>query len=330
MSDEKQHHKNPLGKLRLPWIHQHKDDGSGTASEKKRQFPWKHNKDDGSGTASEKQALLSNSSTPPPYAPDDSAAGGAVPKHTKHMRKHKKTSFGTANPSVSRVWDVKMPPSKMKMVEGTFGSERQRISVEIHSELASDRPPSASLLRGDSLDTKGNDKSVGLCAGDTVEVRLLKPVSNKKGSGGSNEGSDRGLHAADDATEVWITNYIFGLDNIKIIKARGSHIKVKLGSGDETQIRHVNFSTEKDATSFKQVLENLREMEDKLKEQRLKMFRERYPTLAKGEHKHIRLLIEIVSAINLPDSDGDAPNPFVIVSLGASNEVHRTEPIHDT
>lgn len=292
MSDKKHHLPNPLRNVHLPWKQQE---------------------------ATEKTPLLQAAMEP--------------------KTKKKKISHDAENPSASRTWDVKMPPSKMKMVngmlvptmEGTLGGlvikRRRRISVEIHSELASDSPPPDSLLQED---TKVDDSSVGLSPGDTVEVRVLKPVSNKVGSDGKIEGSDRGLHAADDASEVWVTDYVFGLDNAKIIKIKGSLIEARLGHGDETQIRHIHFSSDKEANSFHKVMLNIREMEDKLKDQQLKKFRDLHPSLAKGTHKQIRLLIEIVSATNLPDSDGETPNPYVVVSLGASNEIHRTEPIRNT
>lgn len=70
-------------------------------------------------------------------------------------------------------------------------------------------------------------------------------------------------------------------------------------------------------------------MESKLRENRLKEFRE-LSSEAGNYGKHIRLLLEIVSAINFPDAaDGLTPNPYVIVTLG-SQEVHRTTPLHKT
>ena len=163
-----------------------------------------------------------------------------------------------------------MPPSQMKMVNGvlvpsaiggTFGSvlirNRRRLSIEIH---ASNGSPPASLLRGDSFTKKSDTESATLSAGDIVEVRVLKPISKTNGS-------DRGQHAAKANAEVWVTDYVFGLDNFKIIKTRGSHIEMRLGIGDETQVRHVHFSNEKDAKSFQQVIGNLKEMGNKLKEE---------------------------------------------------------------
>ena len=57
-------------------------------------------------------------------------------------------------------------------------------------------------------------------------------------------------------------------------------------------------------------------------------FRELSPTSEQGPQ--IRLLIEIVSGIGLPVADLNATDPYVIVRLGGSKEVHRTIPIYGT
>lgn len=330
MPEEKRNY-NPLDKVHLPRPERHRDDGSGTASERKfHLLPWKRHRDDGSGTVSETQPLIASP------APDSHADSADTATQKKKKHNEKQTTTDTADPSLSkrvRVWDVEMPPSQMKMVEGvlvpsaiggTFGAvlirNRRRLSIEIH---ASNGSPPASLLRGDSFTKKNDTESSTLSAGDIVEVRVLKPISKTKGS-------DRGQHAAKANAEVWVTEYVFGLDNFKIIKTRDSHIEMRLGIGDETQMRYVNFSNEKDAKSFQQVIDNLKEMGNKLKEQRLAKFRKLYPNMLKSGPKQIRLLVEVVSAINLPEVDGDAPNPYVIVSLGASNECHRTSSIRGT
>lgn len=64
-------------------------------------------------------------------------------------------------------------------------------------------------------------------------------------------------------------------------------------------------------------------------EQRVRDFRELTP-VGEGGSGRIRLLIEIVSGISLPISGIDATDPYVIVRLGGSNEVHRTTPIYST
>lgn len=66
--------------------------------------------------------------------------------------------------------------------------------------------PSASLLRGDSFT---DDSNAVLRAGDVVvEVKIWRPVSKSR-NGCIDESKDRGLHAADDDLDVWVTSYFF-------------------------------------------------------------------------------------------------------------------------
>lgn len=126
----------------------------------------------------------------------------------------------------------------------------------------------------------------------------------------------------------WKTHYVLGLDDIHILKAKGSHCEIKAGHGNDTQVRAVNFSSEKDATSFRHVLENLNGLKQRLTEQRVRDFRELTP-VTEADGGQIRLLIEIVSGVALPVADRNATDPYVIVRL-ASHEVHRTTPIYST
>jgi len=84
------------------------------------------------------------------------------------------------------------------------------------------------------------------------------------------------------------------------------------------------------ACSFMQVLENLNKCKHKLTEQRVRDFRELSPMAEQGDGVRIRLLVEIVSGINLPVTDRSATDPYVIVRLGGAKEVHRTIPIYNT
>lgn len=93
-------------------------------------------------------------------------------------------------------------------------------------------------------------------------------------------------------------------------------------------VRRVHFSSDKEASSFQHVLEKLNDMEKTLKQERLKNFAKLYPSMVGSDKNNIRLLLEVVSASNLPDiANGVPPNPYVIVTLG-SKEIHRTRPIH--
>lgn len=333
MSDEQ--HSSPLKKLHLPWKRRDEDEESKASSEKKLHLPWKrHGGDEESNAASEKQPLVQKSPSTPTGTPKKKEAYG---------------SFTINNARISRVWDVKMPPAKKTMVHGvlvptmggTFGSvliqKKRRIAIEIHSEdslgTSNVDGPSSTLLRGNSLDSDHDDDDT-VHVGEKAIVRVLKPASKGDSSDDSSDGggdhqtvSTIGFHAADEESDMWVTNYVLGLDDVEILKARGSHCEIKLGHGSDTQVRHVNFSNEKEALSFRQVMEKLFKLKAKLTEQRVRDFRELSPVANDG--MKIRLLIEIVSGIGLPVADRNATDPYVIVRLG-SQEVHRTPPIYST
>lgn len=107
----------------------------------------------------------------------------------------------------TRVWDVKMPPAKKTMVGGrlvptmggTVGSmllqKKRRISVEIHvKDGEANQDPSINpqvmegLLRGESM--REMSDNVELREGESVIVRLLKPVTEHNAHDGS---SDEGM-----------------------------------------------------------------------------------------------------------------------------------------
>jgi len=326
---EGKHNRSPLGKFHLhaPWKRRDSED-----------------EDDDAPTADEKQPLAPSS----PVCSSPQQANS--PKKTAKVHVPV-DSYAMENARVTRVWDCKMPPAKKTMVHGvlmptmggTFGSvliqKKRRFAIEIHSsddDLGAPSSPEGppTLLRGDSLEGVDGEEVLG--GNERVIVRILKPASAKDGSDNdSSQGGDHGtistigFHAVDEETDTWVTNYILGLDDVQILKSRGSHCEMKIGHGSDTQVRNVHFSSDRDAKSFQQVLENLIKMKQRLTEQRVRDFRE-LSHVDQGGGGRIRLLIEIVSGINLPVADRTATDPYVIVRLGGSHEVHRTKPIYKT
>lgn len=46
---------------------------------------------------------------------------------------------------------------------------------------------------------------------------------------------------------MWTRAHIYDLDDVHILKARrGGHCQIKFGHGSDTQVREVNFSSEKE------------------------------------------------------------------------------------
>lgn len=347
----------------MPWKRNDKDDDSegsdGKESLKDKLMPWKrHDKDDDS-IASEKEPLV-NPSTPTPTStaaattPVATTSPATTPSSYDKKKKKKQVldSYASANVRTARMWDVKMPPAKKTMVHGmlvptmggTLGSKliqkRRRIVIEIHSNndtLDDDEQASSTLLRGSSLENvPGAENEHALSVDDRVAVRILKPES--KGEDSSDEEgevdyqtvSTIGFHdAADEESDVWVTHYVLGLDDVQILKSRGSHCEMKLGHGSDTQVRNVNFANDKDVKSFREVLDKLFDLKHKLTEQRVRDFCQLTPVSEDGRLK-ISLLVEIVSGIGLPRTDVNTTDAYVIVRLGGSQEVHRTTPIYGT
>ena len=156
-----------------------------------------------------------------------------------------------------RVWDVKMPPAKKTMVHGmlvptvtgAFGlnAKKRRIAIEIHSNDSLD----ASMISPNLLLDPHHEHD-SLHSGDKVIVRILKPSS--KGDAAPDESSEEddhqtvstlGFHATDEESAgCWVTRYVLGLDDVEILKTKGSHCEIKMGHGSDTQVRHITFVNE--------------------------------------------------------------------------------------
>jgi hypothetical protein len=133
---------------------------------------------------------------------------------------------------------------------------------------------------------------------------------------------------------MWTQAHIYDLDDVHIHKAkRGGHCQIKFGHGSDTQLREVNFDSEKEASSFCQVIDHLRKLQSKRTERRVREFRTSSPNSKPDSPStstsQIQLLVEIVSGTRLPIADGSSSDPYVIVRM-AGEEVHRTKPIYNT
>lgn len=133
---------------------------------------------------------------------------------------------------------------------------------------------------------------------------------------------------------MWTQAHIYDLDDVHILKSRrGGHCQIKFGHASDTQVREVNFDSEKEASSFRQVIDHLRDLQSKRTEQRVRQFRTASPDSKPGSPSastsQIQLLIEIVSGTRLPIADGSSSDPYVIVRM-AGEEVHRTKPLYNT
>lgn len=133
---------------------------------------------------------------------------------------------------------------------------------------------------------------------------------------------------------MWTQAHIYDLDDVHILKTRrGGHCQIKFGHGSDTQVREVNFDSEKEASSFCKVIDHLRDLQTKRTEQRIRQFHKASPDSKPGSPSpstsQIQLLVEIVSGTRLPVADGSSSDPYVIVRI-AGEEVHRTKQLYIT
>lgn len=123
-----------------------------------------------------------------------------------------------------------------------------------------------------------------------------------------------------------------------IFKSSGRVCEVKLGSSSEVIVRDIKFDSEEDRTSFEKVMDKLSTLERERAHRRVTAYKdkdrkpqkelnwalkERALSMRDEGIETINLLVEIVSAIDIPVADVYSSDAYVIVRMGGK-EVHRT------
>ena len=160
---------------------------------------------------------------------------------------------------------------------------------------------------------------------------------------------ESGDEFVDDRGKLWKTSLEHTTGDIVILKG-GSNNKtteVKLGSGNDTVVRDFKFASATDAQKFAQGLATVKKLEAKRTQKQIALFKQQgnnnnstlalngnstergvggLDELAIGEE--INLLVEVVSATDLPSADltSGKSDPYVIVRMNGS-EVHKTKSI---
>jgi hypothetical protein len=195
---------------------------------------------------------------------------------------------------------------------------------------------------------------------DVVRVRLLKPSHEQPDESHSSptsaarlEGdfdedlSTLGPYAPDDTDGAYVEHSSYRLEDVEILKVHGRTCEVKVGSGSETIVRDLKFEAEKSAIAFEECLTAMKTRVVERAKRRAQEYRKQKRSTSKTTSQSgssgiqsrsagdplgameegdvtIRILVEIVSAINLPVADLLSADPYVVVRLG-SKEVHRTK-----
>jgi hypothetical protein len=139
-----------------------------------------------------------------------------------------------------------------------------------------------------------------------------------------------GEHVADRGGKVyegWKGRYSIPIIGCIIRSQKKSVVSILISHRNVKQERDVLFDTVEDARKFCQEVEKQQRLEEDRLEGRLHAALGDIKSLPK--HENLSLLIEVVSAYDLPIGDFSSSDPFVIAMVG-HEEVHRTKHVSNT
>jgi hypothetical protein len=193
-----------------------------------------------------------------------------------------------------------------------------------------------------------------LSSGDSTGLRALKeileqstdisllfsPIRELKNI----EVSPLGIHGGDEEDDdkdhqAWTESGSYKLEDVIIIKSSGRSCEVRLGTSNEIIVRDIKFDSEKDRTSFQKVMDKFSSLERERAQRQVTAYKRikkgapqnalnstlkaRALSMLEEGTETINLLVEIVSAMDIPVADIYSSDPYVIVRMGGK-EVHRT------
>jgi len=257
-----------------------------------------------------------------------------------------------------RFWTVKCPPCKKHMVggtlvptvRGTFGFKKtKRVTVEVYGNEEDDTPTDGVSSRRFSKQDANASLADELREDDRVVVRILKP---RKHWGLSRDHDDSSDEEDEDGETTlacedgWVEYRKYDLDAIDQIELDKNSFEAHFGVGNHVEVRELCFGSKAEVDDFNEELTKLREVEKERAKMKLEAYRasvkaetdEKEKTsdeanvktrdLALGDEdatkEDVKLLVEIVSAMDLPAYDGKSSDPYVVVYHGR-DEVHRTK-----
>lgn len=159
----------------------------------------------------------------------------------------------------------------------------------------------------------------------------------------------RDISTAEDGKE-WRENRSYRLEDVSIVKSHGRTLEVKCGAGQETVVRDFKFESEADARSFEHVVEKMVGLERERAQRQIASYKqakrdsstpadkgpklsmpvavaaEMNGTESAGRDDRINILVEIVSATDVPVADVFSTDAYVGVRMGGK-EIHRTSVI---
>ena len=232
----------------------------------------------------------------------------------------------------SWTWTVKLPPVKKHMVQGhlvpttgrlrIFSKKTRRLALELHGPALHETPVRQghlqALLEGSATTT---DDLTDLKDKQSIVLRVLKKGRDADGDDDDDASDHQTTSVVTDATpDAWVESRTYRLDELKLTKVHGRTVEVHLGAGREVQVRDVKFESEADATAFATTIQKLVQLEHHRAQRQAQSYLQ---SRSLETTTRIRILLEIVSATNLPIADLSSSDPYVLVRLG-SREIHRT------
>lgn len=159
----------------------------------------------------------------------------------------------------------------------------------------------------------------------------------------------------DDSGAGWREHRNFNLDDVELLKLTSKTLEVKLGAGNETIVRDLRFASTQEAATFRDAVTKLKTLESERAARQVAKYRaaslsidggpaKKKPTKAAGDElssplnadetiaenddeedddERVNLLVEIVSARDLPVADITSTDAYIVVRM-KGKEIHRT------
>ena len=233
----------------------------------------------------------------------------------------------------------------------------RRIAIEIHG------PPEDMRINDPSPLSRKEQDDIILKEHEIVVVRLFRTVESSSSPSPSpshhtdddkqgtkkqstSDSEEEGEEEKEEEEELPLRS--FRVEDLAILDQKRNVCEVQVGHGDEAKVYDVTFQSEHESMAFSAQFNQLRDLESARSKKQAQLYKEKQKaeneTFNKGSketnkntsksknHLSVDLLVEIVSATNLPGSNssfGFPRNPFVIVKMGGS-EVHRTKALSST
>jgi hypothetical protein len=253
-------------------------------------------------------------------------------------------------------WDIKCPPAKKQMLAGklvptvrgamSFLHKKRRLVIEVHGH---DDEEEGTVISSalQPLPTSVDH----FHSNDVIVLRILKPRKHwglsrdVEDSDSDDDSDDQSLAASEE--QGFVEYRRFDLDYIDDVEIHNStSLEAKFGRGNNTEVRDLKFTSVAEVQDFESILTRLRNLSMEVVDNKVRTFQQEIaasnatsnteenakllqPLSSTITDEDVNLLVEIVSATDLPVADLLSSDPYVVVWLG-KEEVHRTKTIPKT